>query len=74
MVRSRYAFGDDPRVHQQVLRGTPPRCAPESAREDPWLSFPAAPVAAPTFDHQWPGPLRSTPVIRLGGGPIQLYG
>ena len=24
---------DDPRVHQQVLRGTPSRCAPESARQ-----------------------------------------
>jgi hypothetical protein len=34
MVRSRYAFGDNPRVHQQVLRGTPPRCAPESARNN----------------------------------------
>ena len=33
MVRSRYAFGDNPCVHQQVLRGTPPRRAPESARQ-----------------------------------------
>ena len=61
---NRYCEGHHPAVRQKVRAKT-------------LAKFPRGPgccPAAPTFDHQWPGPLRSTPVIRLGGGPIQLYG